>query len=275
MSDFAIGDISGYKKEFEALVSGVTDVYRIIAMGDIIDRGPESAQLVEFFINNPQHISLMGNHEHMFIKVYDQVMHAKESPYYSLLWIYVNGGRQTLESYGLEIPEFHLPYSEIKRMSNSEKKELLSSSVAKNIFAQFDLIPKEHIDFLKQLPLTIETDQAFFSHAPVVDWKNPKLFDYQKIDTSDRLLDLGPLWNRQDPKRARKDNKLVVYGHQNKNKVLAHNDKHPMGVYVPADQLTAPKGTWGICIDTVKSGFLTGLKLKDMTLHYQKLFDSK
>jgi hypothetical protein len=268
MSDLAIGDISGYKKTFDKLIKQ-SPHSRIIALGDIIDRGPESRQMIEFFIQNPQHITLMGNHEHMFIKTYEQVVENKKSPYYSSIWIYANGGKETLESYGIFVPE--CPYSrrELLDLRTHERAEFIETPPMKKMFSEFSKIPKTHIDFLKGLPLFVETDKAFFSHAPIKNWNNPKLFQYAEFDVNELLLDIGCLWGRLDPDKPRIDKKMIIYGHQNKSKVLAHSKKYPSGLYVNELWQNIPTDSWGACIDTAKSGYLTALNMSDLSLHYE------
>lgn len=268
MSDFAIGDISGCKKEFDLLVAHPW-IKRIIAMGDIIDRGPESRQMIEFFINNPQHICLMGNHEHMFIKIYEFFTQKKPCLYIPVFWIYVNGGKQTLESYGIEVPD--IPYSRkelTKEMNQTQLMELTYCEQMKKVASQFDKIPKEHINFLKTLPFVFETDSAIYTHAPINNWKNKKFFQYDEMDKDKFAFDNGALWNRNDPKRPAHP-KFQVYGHQNRDHVLAHTKKHPKGVYVKTNQL--PTDSWAVCVDTIKAGYLTGLKMDDLTIHHQVL----
>ena len=48
-----IGDIHGCFDEFEALLEeiGITDEDEIISLGDIVDRGPKSVELYEYFKN--------------------------------------------------------------------------------------------------------------------------------------------------------------------------------------------------------------------------------
>lgn len=78
-------------------------------MGDYIDRGPNSAQVVEKIIEmgkSYETIALMGNHEQMFIEFFED----KNSEEASLFII--NGGTATLASYsenheGYQIPEHH------------------------------------------------------------------------------------------------------------------------------------------------------------------------
>jgi serine/threonine protein phosphatase 1 len=39
----------------------------VIGIGDIVDRGPETPQVVEFFQNTPNAIAIMGNHERKYV----------------------------------------------------------------------------------------------------------------------------------------------------------------------------------------------------------------
>jgi len=70
MNIFVIGDIHGCLTELQELLdkSGILDDDLIIALGDIVDRGPDSAQVLDFFSNNPTRLSLMGNHERKHVR---------------------------------------------------------------------------------------------------------------------------------------------------------------------------------------------------------------
>ena len=70
MNTFVIGDIHGCFTELQELLdkAGVAEDVRIIALGDIVDRGPDSAQVLDFFSNNPFRLSLMGNHERKHVR---------------------------------------------------------------------------------------------------------------------------------------------------------------------------------------------------------------
>lgn len=73
MQTLIIGDIHGCWDELAALLDqasiGADD--RIIAVGDIVDRGPASPQVLEFFRENPQAVSVMGNHERKHIRSFN------------------------------------------------------------------------------------------------------------------------------------------------------------------------------------------------------------
>ena len=65
-----IGDIHGCFYELQALLdkSGLDDGDAIIAIGDMVDRGPETPQVVEFFQNMPTARAIMGNHERKHVR---------------------------------------------------------------------------------------------------------------------------------------------------------------------------------------------------------------
>jgi hypothetical protein len=65
-----IGDIHGCFVELQALLdkAALSSGDKIIALGDIVDRGPESPQVLDYFRSNTGAISLMGNHERKHIR---------------------------------------------------------------------------------------------------------------------------------------------------------------------------------------------------------------
>lgn len=68
--DFVVGDVHGHKSLLESLLAAVdfdTSRDRLIALGDLIDRGPESAAMLRMVRDAPWMVSLMGNHEAMLI----------------------------------------------------------------------------------------------------------------------------------------------------------------------------------------------------------------
>lgn len=69
MRQIVIGDIHGCYDELMELLGVVAPAAddRIIAIGDIVDRGPDSEKVLEFFRDTPSAISLMGNHERKYL----------------------------------------------------------------------------------------------------------------------------------------------------------------------------------------------------------------
>lgn len=74
MKRYVIGDIHGCYDEMLRLINMIHDhangnSYKIIFVGDYVDRGPNSKEVVDYIMRtkNHGHIALMGNHEDMIL----------------------------------------------------------------------------------------------------------------------------------------------------------------------------------------------------------------
>lgn len=96
MRTLAIGDIHGC---YDALVSlakavGLSSDDLLITLGDYVDRGPDSAAVLDWLIERSQHgklVPLLGNHERMMIEARHDAVTRED-------WL-LYGGAATLESY--------------------------------------------------------------------------------------------------------------------------------------------------------------------------------
>jgi serine/threonine protein phosphatase 1 len=107
---YLIGDIHGYYNKlsalFEKIKKHITDNDIIIFLGDYIDRGPYSFEVIDFLLDLQKKyntIYLTGNHESMFLNY----LQGKDIS----LYMY-NGGQATIDSYieimgSLRLPEDH------------------------------------------------------------------------------------------------------------------------------------------------------------------------
>ncbi|HEU4390425.1 MAG TPA: metallophosphoesterase family protein [Blastocatellia bacterium] len=141
MATYVIGDVHGRLALLDQLVRDVPwDVERdkIVFVGDLIDRGPDSRgvidRLLELKARNSEMVVLRGNHEQMMLDCLD---------YGDFQWLIPeNGGLATLESYGLHLSELR-DVSDIK-------------------------IPQEHINFVRGLSPVHEDESAIYVHAGLV-----------------------------------------------------------------------------------------------------------
>lgn len=104
---YAIGDVHGRLDLLDALLERIADesardraeCVHLVMLGDLIDRGPQSAQVVERLLTVPKGVDemhlLMGNHEEALLEILDGA-HSQLPG-----WIRY-GGEQALQSYGLE-----------------------------------------------------------------------------------------------------------------------------------------------------------------------------
>lgn len=101
-----IGDVHGHYEGLmlllEAIAPGIND--QVYFLGDLIDRGPQSAEVVDFVQQSAYHC-LLGNHEQMLL----EVCRKRVSNKVEQAWLY-SGGRATLTSYKDIVPQNHLDW---------------------------------------------------------------------------------------------------------------------------------------------------------------------
>ncbi len=160
MKTLVIGDIHGYYKQLQNALHNADyqDGDRLIFLGDYIDRGPRSGEVMEFLLSlkNGDNVFLRGNHEEYLIRALAGDVHA-----YGVLM--ENGFISTLKDYGVDIKT--LSYSTAGRhyIERDGKHTLLDSRELPAFLK--DVFPAEHLTFIAATRYSFETDRFFFSHA--------------------------------------------------------------------------------------------------------------
>lgn len=136
---FAIGDIHGCFSMLEKLIDEIPlnpEADRLVFIGDYIDRGPHSMEVVDYIIalqDEYRVTCLLGNHEEMLMDYLERPNEETRSLFF------LNGGGETAGSYN--------------RRGKGDGK-LID-------------VPEEHQSFFKSLPLWHETEDYLFVHAGV------------------------------------------------------------------------------------------------------------
>lgn len=91
-----IGDVHGHYDGLMTLLESVapSDADQVYFLGDLIDRGPNSAAVVDF-VANSRHTCLLGNHEQMLLEAFP----GDEISYSALQAWLCSGGQSTVMSY--------------------------------------------------------------------------------------------------------------------------------------------------------------------------------
>lgn len=150
---FAVGDLHGRLDLFRRLLNQILDAAttekpELIFLGDYIDRGPQSRQLISLLLEKPlqaffkMHF-LKGNHEATLLEFL-------ENPMVGPSWMQF-GGTETLLSYGVRPPSFR-------------GDEDGWADTARALRAA---LPQSHLEFFKNLELSLERGCYFFVHAGV------------------------------------------------------------------------------------------------------------
>ena len=156
MRVYAIGDIHGRLDLLTALLDKIdlddarrgNCVSTLLFLGDLIDRGPESAQVVEYLrqleaSREPGATRfLLGNHEEVFLK-------AVGGDEKALRFFTKIGGRETILSYGVTESQFvELDYRNLLEMLQT-------------------LVPASHVEFLSRFEDLIVLGDYVFVHAGI------------------------------------------------------------------------------------------------------------
>lgn len=105
-----IGDVHGH---YDALIKLLDAIYpssedKVYFLGDLIDRGPRSADVVEFVMQH-NYQCLRGNHEEMMLDVVSKGANGEVSMEMYQSWLY-SGGHSTVASYDNKIPQEHVDW---------------------------------------------------------------------------------------------------------------------------------------------------------------------
>jgi Predicted phosphohydrolases len=132
----AIGDVHGCLAALDAVLDAIA-VERsdsLVFLGDFVDRGPNSAGVLDRLIELRERcflFTILGNHDELMLDVIE------ERTWNLGKWL-MYGGQQTMQSY---------------------KKDTIAD------------IPEEHVKFLKECITFCETDHHFFTHANYLEGK--------------------------------------------------------------------------------------------------------
>jgi serine/threonine protein phosphatase 1 len=147
-----VGDIHGradllmeLHRRLDAQAGGAPPIE--IYLGDYVDRGPHSAQVVDALIarRRQRHVvCLMGNHERMLLRALEDPDAVKE-------WLHY-GGEDTLRSYGL---------------GAGNLRDAAGRDPAQVSRVMRELIPHDHVMFLRNLALRFAAGGFAFAHAGI------------------------------------------------------------------------------------------------------------
>lgn len=188
---YAVGDIHGRLDLMTALLEKIwadadalsaNTSKTLIFLGDYVDRGPQSKQVIDYLIalTRPDWdiIKLAGNHEY-------SVLEFLRNPEVYTSWR-VYGGMETLLSY------------DVRPVVTTDQKEIIR--IQREFAAK---LPQEHLRFFSGLPYSHSIGDYFFAHAGV----RPGIaLDKQSAD------DL--LWIRDEFLQSDQSlGKMIVHGH--------------------------------------------------------------
>ena len=197
---YAIGDVHGCLDQLNRILDAIgrdagsrTARSRLILLGDLIDRGPQSAQVIDRVLRGDLPTDdcafIMGNHEEVMLNCF----HGSVESYGPWLQF---GGAETLASYGIS-----------PRVVLSDSFDLAA--------AMREAIPTAHIEFLMSFKDYIRVGDYLFVHAGIrpgvaLDQQSSRDFRWIRRDFLDETADHGY---------------IVVHGHTIVPKIEFHPNR--------------------------------------------------
>lgn len=192
---YAIGDIHGHLDQLRGLHGLIAEdaaragsPARIVHVGDLIDRGPNSAGVVDYLMTGISQgqdwVVLKGNHDRMLSMFLDDPYAQDPGLRSDLSYLhYKIGGGTTLASYG------------VRNAADRPMAPVHAEALA--------CVPAAHRQFLRACPTLLQQDEALFVHAGI----RPGV-------ALDRQTETDLVWIRRDFLDDPRDHgPLVIHGH--------------------------------------------------------------
>lgn len=150
---YAIGDIHGRLDLLDALLKRIERdrrarpgmEERIVFLGDYIDCGPQSAQVLDRLLGGGEWLLLRGNHEQVMLDVFDGVGDAEQR---LRQWLKM-GGRETLRSYSMA-----------PALAYGDDLDAIRAAIPAHV-------PPWHVAGLRAMPLSWRAGDYLFVHAGI------------------------------------------------------------------------------------------------------------
>ncbi|HNS96232.1 MAG TPA: metallophosphoesterase family protein [Polyangiaceae bacterium] len=242
---FAVGDLHGGLDQLFRLLSCFPELDAedtLVFIGDYVDRGPKSAQVVDYIRNLPSMtranvVALRGNHEDAWLRVVDHGWDEFVMPP-------LNGCLAAFRSF------VDGPVPSENELPRADERMMIQTGA---------FFPDDVVQWFRQLPLWYEDEHAIYVHAGLPQHPDGGFYHPRQVTDSMSLL-----WGRDEEFFSNYTGKLVVFGHTGTEYLAQEIPKGVMN-----DQI----GIWrcgdAIGIDTGcgHGGYLSALELPAMNIY--------
>ena len=190
---FVLSDIHGHYEEFEQLLNNWNKQDKLVILGDLIDRGPNSLRVIDKVMALKEIYGelvtfIKGNHE-------DMLLNYLKNPIEKYEHYYINGGKETMISFLAPLSSIHIESIE------DEVNYVLSHY-------------RHQLQFLSEAPLYQIIGTVLFTHAG---------FNSQ-FDTHEQTTEREFIWIRKHYLTTNQTPFINVFGHTPTKYIHDSND---------------------------------------------------
>jgi serine/threonine protein phosphatase 1 len=205
---WVIGDIHGMLRPLETLISAIDkrDSHRqLLFVGDFVNRGPESKRVIDLLLSLKQAYFVRGNHDDVFDHVLSSQSYCGEpgEDYrkQSFQWFMQHGLDKTFLSYGVTEKDLH---------------HALHHSDTSALTALVEAVPQAHRNFIRKLPVVLESEGMFVGHAKWDVNTSPEKPPMLQQLAASHPARYALLWGRYRPDEIEEDKpwkRIGYFGH--------------------------------------------------------------
>ena len=201
---YVIGDVHGMLDTLSELLNKLPLDAKVVFVGDLIDRGDKSAQVISL-VRKKGYACVLGNHENTFIRFFKDYFNGMDFDTLMekwTMWLFANGGKETLQSY------------DFWDKSNSRE------AVLKKI--------KSDMEWMQQLPVYLKLNAKHPSNLPVVVSHSNITQVWHLRDNKEAFKTFKDKTTRTRNLTCKNCGILNIYGHT--PKPIGTKDKHCINV---------------------------------------------
>lgn len=242
---FAVGDLHGGLDHLFKLLSCLPELDSrdtIVFIGDYVDRGPKSAQVIDYVMHLPSMtpakvVALRGNHEDAWLRVVDEGWDEFVTPP-------LNGCLAAYRSF------VDGPVPSEEELPQAHERMMIQSGA---------FFPDEVVSWFRDLPFWYEDEHAIYVHAGLPPGPNGGFLHPSEIHAPVCLL-----WGRDEEFFCNYHGKRVVFGHTLTEYLAAE---------IPEGLASEHVGIWthgdviGIDTGCGHGGYLTAVELPDLNVY--------
>lgn len=241
---YVMSDIHGQGSKFFDMLKLINfnDKDTLYILGDVIDRGKDSINLLKYIMKKKNIIMTLGNHEDFLIESYKEGICVQNIEYVCEYLEYINS--QDDNAYKYNVNNLINMANWINNGGLITAYQLLNLPINERL---------EIVNYLNNLPLYIELDKYLLVHAGINCL--PNLSKWEDIKIYQTKNDL--IWNRKFVRNEKFIDKTIIFGHTPTKKITGKYEILKGNGKIDIDCAAAYGGKLAcLCLDNFKEYYI-------------------
>lgn len=176
MAIYVMSDIHGRFDRFSKMIKklNLKENDTVYILGDVIDRGRDGVEILQFIMKDPRFVLFLGNHEKMMLDFYNESKKEEPDFYYEEVW-FINGSLPTRVNFDC--------------LSETQKNKILNYLSNCPIFKNDLVINNKKYCLAHASPLFNMESKTYYLHSKEINDEKLYTLFWQRI-TKDNMHDI-------------------------------------------------------------------------------------